>query len=380
MRPGTPRRLLLAALACAAACQPRRPGAGSEPGEEAAAPASTELVVAFIHAGARDDDGFNAAQTAGEAAVTRIRGVRVIHEDDVPEDSSALLALERAAVLRGAGLVFATALPHFDPPVLAAAQRHPQVQFLHCGGLYQEGKHPTNAGSYYAHLDEAFYVSGLVAGMTTRTGKLGFIASSAVPHVLRNINAFTLGARSVNRAVTTAVVFTGHWSDPAAEERAAEALADKKIDVLAMFVKAPATILRAAERRHIYSVGVHVDGSRFAPRGYLTGAEWRWDKIYTDYVEAARAGKPLPRVVRGGLGDGSVNISPFGPAVSGEVENQALQARAALAQGRVAIWKGPLRDNASRIVLPAGRTVVPNDVQLEMMAYLVEGVIGTLPD
>jgi simple sugar transport system substrate-binding protein len=283
-------------------------------------------------------------------------------------------------VLRGASLVFATALPHFDPPVLAAAQKHPRVQFLHCGGLYQEGKHPANAGSYYGHLDEAFYVSGIVAGMTTRTNKLGFIAGSGVPHVLRDINAFTLGARSVNRAVTTSVVFTGSWSDARAEERAANELADRKIDVLAMFVEAPRVILQTAERRGIYSVGVHVDGTRFAPRGYLTGAEWRWGKIYTDYVSAVRSGKPFPRVVRGGLGDGTVTISPFGPAVSEEARAKALAVRAALAQGRLIVFKGPLRDNGSRVLLPPGRAVISNDIQLELMAYLVEGVIGTLPD
>jgi basic membrane protein A and related proteins len=283
-------------------------------------------------------------------------------------------------VFRGASVVFSTALPHFDPPVLTAAQRHPGVQFLHCGGLYQEGKHPSNAGSYYGHLDEAFYLAGIVAGMTTRTSRLGFIAASGVPHALRDINAFTLGARSVNPAVHTAVVFTGGWSAPAAEERAANELADRGVDVLAAFVESARVILQTAERRGIYSVGVHVDGSRFAPRGYLTGAEWRWEKIYTDYVDAVRNKRAFPRVVRGGLGDGTVNISPFGPAVSEEARRRALEARAQMAQGRLVVFKGPLADNAGRMVLPPGRAVVSNDVQLELMAYLVDGVLGTLPD
>jgi simple sugar transport system substrate-binding protein len=358
-------------------CKKKRAPQPTEATEESA---SHDLVVAFVYSGPREDDGFNAAQAAGEAAVARVAGVRVIHEDNVPEGSSAVNALEKVVVLGGAKVVFDTALPHFDPAVLTAAQNHPQIQFLHCGGLYQEGKHPANAGSYYGHLDEAFYVSGVVAGMTTKTNKLGFVASTGVPHVLRNINAFTLGARSVNRAVTTRVIFTNAWSDAKAEQAAANQLADGKADVLAMFVESPRTILETAERRGIYSVGVHVNGARFAPKGYLTGAEWSWDRVYTDYVSWVRSGKPFPRVVRGGIGDGTVNISPFGPAVSEEARRKALEARAELAQGRLVVFKGPLKNNAKQVQLPAGRAVVANDIQLELMAYLVEGVIGTLPD
>jgi basic membrane protein A and related proteins len=348
--------------------------------EPAAEPASNEFAVTFVYSGPRDDDGFNAAQAAGEAAVAKMAGVRVNHMDNVPEDSSAVNAIEGASVLGGAKVVFATALPHFDPPVLTAAQKHPNVQYLHCGGLYQEGKHPTNAGSYYGHLDEAYYVAGIVAGMTSRTDRLGFIAGKAVPHVVRDINAFTLGARSVNPGATTTVVFTDRWSDAKAEEKAANDLADKKVDVLAMFVNSPRVILQTAERRKIYSVGVHVDGRQFAPKGYLTGAEFHWEKVYTDYVNAIRAGRPYPHVLRGGIGDGVVNISQFGPAVSDKAKAKALEARAQLAQGKLVIFKGPLRDNASKLLLPPNRGFIQNDVQLEMMAYLVQGVVGTLPD
>jgi basic membrane protein A len=363
-------------------CKRKRAPTLPEATEETAAEPSepSGLVVAFVYGGAMDDDGFNAAHRVGQEAVARMSGVKVIHEENAPANSAGALYMEKAVALRGASLVFATDPTHFDPPVLTEAKKHPKLHFLHCGGLYQEGLHPTNAGSYHGYLDEAFYVSGVVAAMTSKTRKLGFIASMGTSAVLRNINAFTMGARSVDRNVTTTVLFTGSWSDAAAETKAANALADKRVDVLAMFVKEPRTILETAERRGIYSIGVHVDGARFAPKGQLTAAVSNWERIYVDYVSSVRDGKPFPPVVRGGMASGFVNIAAFGPAVSAQAKKRALEARDLLASGRLTIFKGPLKNNDGGMVLPPGRQVIQKDIQLEQMAYLVEGVLGKLPE
>jgi basic membrane protein A len=380
------RRLLLSGLILCSlvlpACKKKRttPEAEPESSQRPAAEPSTAFVVAFLYSGARDDGGFNSAQQAGVAAVAKMLSVKVIEEENVPETGEATSALEKTVVLAEPSMVFATGATHFDPAVLTAALKHPKITFLHCGGFYQEGKHPLNAGSYYGNLDEAFYVAGIVAGMTTRTNRLGFIAGWARPATLRNVNAFTLGARSVNPRATTKVVFTDSWSNAAVEEKAANGLADDKVDVLASFVRSPKVILQTAERRGIYSIGTHVDGSAFAPKGHLTAAVSSWEKIYTDYVAAARDGKPFPHVVRGGIGEGYVNIAPFGPAVSEAARRKALDVRAQLAQGRLTIFRGPIKDNRGAKVIADGQALLAKDVTLEQMGYLVEGVAGSLPD
>jgi basic membrane protein A len=351
-----------------------------QPSTEQPSETKGDFVVSFLYGGPKDDGGFNQAHAAGAAAVRKLLGVKVVEEENVPESGQATLLLEKQVLLQNAKVVFATAYGHFDPPVLTEAEKHPEVHFLSCNGRYQEGKHPANAGSYGGYLDEAYYVSGIVAGMTTKSKRLGFIAGKPLPHVLRDINAFTLGARSVNPKITTSVVFTGAWSNPAVEEKAVNDMADKKIDVVAMYVNAPRTILQAAERHHLYSVGVHVNGAEWAPKGYLTGAEWNWQKIYTDYVLAIRDGKPYPHIVRGGIADGYVNISPFGPAVSDAAKQRALDARTRLAQGKLVIFKGPLGDNHGRPIFPKGQELIQKDVRLELMGYLVEGVLGNRPD
>jgi basic membrane protein A and related proteins len=376
---------LLGLAGLAAGCRSKGPAVADPPAVPAPAPVAPpvedrRLVVAFLYAGPKDDGGFNSAHAAAVRALGRLSDVRVVEEENVPEDSGARLLMEKAVVLREARLVFSTGFGHFDPSMLEQAVAHPKVTFLHCGGYYQEGKHPANAGSYHGFLDEAFYVSGVVAASTSKTRKLGFVAAKALPHVLRDLNAFALGARSVDARITTTVVFTGSWSDPLAEGRAVERLADQKIDVVAGYVQSPRVLLEAAERRGLYSVGVHVDGRRWAPRGYLTGAEWSWEDLYKHYVGRALKGEDFPRFRRGGLGDGLVTISPFGPAVPEATQKRALDVRERLAQGTLVVWKGPLKDNQGRLVIAAGKQLLARDIELERMGYLVEGVIGTLPE
>ena len=101
--------------------------------------------------------------------------------------------MESMINLDGATVVFPTSFGYFDPHILKEAGKFKNVTFLHCGGLYTEGKHPTNVGSYFGYIDEAQYVAGVVAAMTTKSKKLGFIAAKPIPQVLRNINSYTLG-------------------------------------------------------------------------------------------------------------------------------------------------------------------------------------------
>ena len=131
-------------------------------------------------------------------------------------------------------------------------------------------------GSYFGYIDEAEYVSGIVAGLTTKTNKLGFVAAKPIPQVLRNINSFTLGARSVNANVTTTVIFTGDWSMPVKEAEAALSLINQGADVLTAHVDSPKVIIEKAEEKGVYSCGYHANQSALAPKGYLTGAEWNW--------------------------------------------------------------------------------------------------------
>ncbi len=345
-------------------------------GEGSAKAAPTPLTVGFIFVGPKTDFGYNQSHAEGAAVIAKLPGIKIREEEMVPETSAVQKTMESMINLDGATVLFPTSFGYFDPHILKEAVKYPKVTFLHCGGMYQEGKTPTNVGSYFGYIDEAQYVAGIVAGLTTKSNKLGFIAAKPIPQVLRNINSYTLGAKSVNPKITTSVIFTGDWSMPVKEAEAANSLIDQGVDVLTMHVDSPKVIVETAERRGVFVTGYHVNQSALAPKGYLTGAEWNWGKVYTDYVDWIQNGKPWPHLLRGGLKEGFVKVSPYGKAVSAAAKKKADAAKAKFMAGTMVIYKGPLKDNTGKVVIPAGTEEKQTDIALEKMDYLVDGVIG----
>lgn len=338
--------------------------------------AQKPLTVGVIYVGPRDDYGYNQAQAEAAAALKKMPGVKVVEEENVPETTAVQKAMAGMIAQDGATLVFPTSFGYFDPHVVAVAARNPEVRFAHCGGLWTEGKHPKNAASYFGYIEECQFLNGVVAGHMSKSGRLGFIAAKPIPQVLRNINAFTMGARSVKPGITTQVIFTGDWSMPVKEAEATNSLADQGVDVFTMHVDGPKVIVETAAKRGKMVCGYHASQARLAPQAYLTGAEWNWLTAYTGFVEAARSGKPHPNFVRGGLKEGFVKMSAYGPAVSDAAKKQADATKAQMMAGSFDIFKGPLKDNRGNTVLPAGKAHKQTDIELEKMNYLVEGVIG----
>jgi len=338
--------------------------------------AADKLVIGVIYVGPRDDYGYNQAQAQAAAAIKKMPGVTVVEQEKVPETTDVQKTMASMIEQDGATLLFPTSFGYFDPHILRMAERYAKVRFAHCGGLWTEGKHPKNVGSYFGYIDECQYLNGVVAGHTSKTKKLGFIAAKPIPQVLRNINAFTLGARSVDPKITTQLIITGDWSLPVKEAEAAQSLIDQGVDVLTCHVDSPKVVVETAERRGVFVCGYHANQATLAPKGYLTGAEWNWLTPYTMHVKDAQAGKPMVNFLRGGLKEGFVKTSAYGRAVSEATRKNADGVKARMMRGDFVIFKGPLKDNTGKTVIDAGVSQKQTEVVLEQMAYLVEGVIG----
>ncbi|MFE4107250.1 BMP family ABC transporter substrate-binding protein [Almyronema epifaneia] len=343
---------------------------------------ASDLVVGFIYVGPKDDYGYNQAHAEGAAAMAALPGIQVVEEANVPESTAVAETMRNMIEIDGAKVLFPTSFGYFDPYILEIAAEFPEVQFFHAGGLYQDGM-PDNVGSYFGYIDEAEYVAGVVAGHMSQSGKLGFVAAKPIPQVLRNINSYTLGAKSVNPEIITKVIFTGDWALPVKEAEATNSMADQGIDVVTCHVDSPKVVMETAEKRGIYCTGYHADQSSLAANGYLTGAEWDWSSIYTQLGEQFLAGQTLmagdiDHILRGGLAENFCKVSEYGPAVSDEAKAAADAAKEGLMKGELVIYQGPLQTNAGSTAIPADKELKQQDIELEKMDYLIEGVDGSV--
>ena len=274
-------------------------------------------------------------------------------------------------ITRGHKIIFATSYGYLDDAI-KVGEKYPDVTFLHAGGL----KTSKNVGTYWADSDDGMYLAGVTAGSVSKTGKLGFSAAFQIPQLMRSINAFTLGAQSVNPNATTTVVWTGAWWEPQKETEAVNAFADQGIDVVAEQVDSPITIAQTAEKRGIYMIGKDVDIHDRAPKAWLTGVSWNWGPMMVEagrrdqsrHLEAvARARRSRQR--RGGAR--SVRRRGAGRRAASKV--LAAQGRHHRRQeSRSGTDRSPSR--TARSVVPAGQKLSMQ--QVETMDYLVKGIIG----
>ncbi|PZO37681.1 MAG: BMP family ABC transporter substrate-binding protein [Shackletoniella antarctica] len=355
------------------------------PGADNATPASStaSLVMGVIYVGPKDDYGWNQAHAEGAAGLSSLAGIKVVEEANVPETTAAAETMRSMIVQDGAQVLFPTSFGYFDPHILALAKEFPEVQFLHCGTLFEEGTHPTNVGSYFGFIDEAYYVAGIVAAHTSKTGKLGFVMAKPIPRIVRTLNSWMLGARSVNPDATTQLIITGAWTDPVKEAEAVNSMADQGVDVVTCNVDNAKVVMETAEKRGIFCSGNGVNQSAVAPKGYLTGAEWDWTGVYTSYAKLMQEGKTLmnqgiPHLYLGGLGDNFVKLSPYGAPVGEAAKADADRAKAGLIDGSLVVYQGEIKDNTGAVVIPAGTEYKPGHPELEKMDWLVAGVQGQI--
>jgi basic membrane protein A and related proteins len=338
------------------------------------------IVMGFLYVGAKDDFGWNQAHAEGKEGIAKLAGVKAVEQANVPETTEVQEAMRNMIEQDGATVLFPSSFGYFDH-ILKLAKDYPTVQFFHCGALWKEGM-PVNVGSYFADVDDAQFVAGRIAAQTSKTGKLGFVAAKPINPVLRNLNSFMLGARSVKPEITMKVIFTGDWALPLKEAEATNSLADQGIDVVGMHVDSPKVVIQTAEKRGIYSSGFHAVQSSLAPKGYLTGTAWDWTNVYTNYLELIKAGKTLmnggiPHQVRGSLKEKFVKLAPYGPAIAEAVEKDADETIAKLVKGDLMVYKGAIANNTGEVKIPAGKSYALTDPALDKIDWLAAGVLGS---
>ncbi|MBV7329777.1 BMP family ABC transporter substrate-binding protein [Chloroflexi bacterium TSY] len=345
-------------------------------GDEMSAVGSGGSAIGFLFVGQRDDLGHNqAAYIGSEAVEAAFKQYEMLRAENVPENQEAERVMEDM-IRNGAKIIFPTSYGHLDP-ALAVAERHPDVVFLHLAGF----KTAENLGTYFGTVWETVYLSGVAAGHMSKTGKLGYVASFPIPPVLLNINAFTLGAQSVNPDITTTVVFTESWCSPDRQAEAANSLIAQDVDVVTQHQDCTKTVIETVERAGAMSVGYHVDASELAPKGWITGSIWNWGDLYVEIINSVESGawadSPFTGTYRTGVAEGTVQLAPFGPSVPQEVQDEVLALQAQILDGSFFPFEGPVYDQDGGVRI--AEDVRPSVEELEATDYLIQGVIGTIP-
>jgi len=351
------------------------PAAAAEQAVATLPPANTSgyqvygsLVVGAIHVGSIDDRGYNQAHDEGlQEMVERIPEVRVISAENVPETEEVSGVIDQM-IQQGATIIFAQSFGYL-PYVVQAAEEHPDIFFLHPGGFELR----RNVGAYWANNYEAMYLAGFAAGAIRVSNVLGFITAFPFPNILASVNAFHLGARSVNPNITTHLVINGSWVDPEKEANAVNVLAASGVDAVTMIVDSPTVIVQTAEALDMFTIGFHSSAlQELAPNRWLTGVAYTWGNYYTTVVQQIRSGQWQAGHVRGGIESDMLQIAPFGSSVSEEIRNRIIAARTDIIRGQLQIFQGPIVDNQGLERIPADRA--GGLEMLDTTDWLVDGV------
>ncbi len=326
--------------------------------------------IGFIYVGPSADYGYNMSMDLGRLYVEeQLDDVSTTAFEEVPESAEVERVIERL-INSGHNIIFATSYGYLDHAI-TVGEKYPDVSILHAGGL----KTSANVGTYWADSDDGMYLAGMVAGHVSESGQLGFIGAFQIPQLFRSINAFTLGAQSINPDATTTVVWTGGWWEPQKEAEATNAFADQGIDVIAEQVDSPITIGETAVKRGVHIIGKDVDISDRVPEAWLTGVSWNWGPMMVDMVEEIRAGSWEPGHVRGDLASGHAVLDPFGAAVPESVQAEVLAVKEAILAGEKDVFTGPIYRQDGSVAVPEGETMTLEEI--ETMDFLVQGVIGS---
>lgn len=331
-----------------------------------------ELKVGFVYVGPIGDHGWTYRHHVGLQAIEKHFGDRVSTSfvESVPEGADAERVIRQLAS-SGHNLIFTTSFGYMNPTIKVAKQ-FPNVKFEHATG-YKRAK---NVSTYVARFYEGRYEAGILAGHMTKTNSIGYIASFPIPEVVRGVNSFTLGLRSVNPNATVKVVWVNTWYDPGKEADAAKALIDQGADVILQHTDSPAP-LQVAEKRGVWAVGQASDNGHFAPKATLTSIIDNWDNYYVARTEAVLNGTWKSHAVWDGLKEGMVEMADYNKAIPADVAKQAKAARAAIMDGSFHPFTGPIKDQSGAVKIASGS--VMSDADLEVMDWFIEGVQGSVP-
>jgi basic membrane protein A len=330
---------------------------------------NTPFKAAWIYVGPINDGGWTTAHDKGRQYVVQQLGsqIKTTYKENVPEGPQVSQVID-SLVADGNKIIFGTSFG-FQDQLAAAAKKYPKVYFEQATG----DKLDANMAEFFGAAEDADYLTGMAAGAASKSGKIGFVAPFPIPEVIREINAFTLGAQVTNPKATVQVVWTNTWFDPGKEKKAAESLIAAGVDVLGQGQDSPATG-DAAKAKGLKWAGYDSDQSAYAPDQWLTATVYNWGPYELTRIKAAMDGSWKSGSYYGGLKDNFVDLAPFGKSVDAATQSAINAKKQTLKDGSFYEFAGPLKDQSGKVKVAAGTKLGLSDIL--SMNWFVQGVIG----
>ena len=343
----------------------------SSPAAVASAPmAKSDIKVGFVYIGDIKDGGYTQAHDKGRLAIEAM-GIKTAYQENVKEEDQACQTAILNLIDSGCNVIYTTSFG-FMEPTLAVAKTHPEVKFGHATGY----KTAANVSTYMGKVEEPRYLAGIAAGLKTKSNKIGYVAAMPISEVIRGINAFTLGVKSVNPTATVEVVWTNTWYDPTLEKQAAQQLLNKGCDVLAQHQDSTTT-QTAAEEKGAFAVGYNTSTPTAAPKAYLTAPLFHWEKFYVNDVQSIIDGKWQSRHYWEGMASGMTSLDTLTANCADGTKDKVETAQKAILDGKLSVFAGPIKDQSGAVKVKDGEKMTDDEVW--NMSWFVEGVIGTIP-
>jgi simple sugar transport system substrate-binding protein len=362
----------LAATAALVGCGKKEEPPPAPAPAAAPAPKPEPIKAAWIYVGPVGDAGWSFAHDLGRKAVEEKFGaeVQTSFVEKVPEGADAERVIRDLAT-QGNKIIFATSFGYMDA-MLKVAGDFPDVKFEHATGY----KTAPNMRIYDASFYQDTYMAGVIAGKMTKTNVLGFVGSFPIPEVLRNINAFTLGAQSVNPKIRTKVVWVNTWFDPPKESEAAQSLINQKADVLLQNTDSTA-VLQTAEKNGKYAFGWDSDMSAFGPKAHLGSAIVNWAPYYIKSIEELKAGTWKTERTVWGVKEGLNDLIKIADVVPEDAKKRVEEIKAGLKDGSFEVFTGPIVDNTGKERL--AKDAKGDQDWRDKIDFFVKGVEGKVP-
>jgi basic membrane protein A len=327
------------------------------------------IKVGFVYIGTINDEGYTQAHDKGRLALNDM-GIKTAYIENVAENADCEKAM-RDLIDQGCNVIYATSFGFMDWTIKVAAD-NPKVYFGHCSGY----KRADNVSTYFGKIEQPRYLAGIVAGMKTKSNKIGYVAAMPIPECIRGINAFALGVQSVNPKATVEVIWTNTWFDPAVEKQAALELLNKGCDVMAQHQDSTATQI-AAQEKGAFAIGYNSPTSNAAPKAYLTAPLFNWATFYTSDVQSILDGSWTSRAYWEGFDKDMVGLDTLTANCAPGTQEAVDAAKAKIISGELNPFAGPIADQSGAEKVAAGAKMT--DDEIWNMSWFVKGVIGSIP-